>query len=218
METAETTNAPKKIGIVGAGPGGKEILSLFLDNSQATVVYIVDTNPDAPGMVLAKRQGIKTLSRLESALKTETVDFVIDATGSREVGEQILESRGNAEVVSGATALLMYRVMEESRRDLTKQVFSDLSGIRQEIDSSTRDVSKTLHGINKISNELEVLAINAGIQASRAAQFGKGFAVVAGEVKATARVARGLAGDIERVINEISSMSGKIEQSLKKIM
>ncbi|NGZ27908.1 MAG: hypothetical protein G8345_13595 [Magnetococcales bacterium] len=218
MELAESGSDKKKIGIIGGGIAGRESLQMFQGSSLAEVVYMVDSDPNAPGMQDAKRLGIKTISRMEAAIASETVDFIINATGSREMQENILRQNASSEVVSASMAFLMFKVMDEGRKSTYQQVFQDLSGIRQEIDNSTRDVSKTLHGINKISNELEVLAINAGIQASRAAQFGKGFAVVAGEVKATARVARGLAGDIERVINEISSMSEKIEQSLKKIL
>lgn len=218
MDPAEVSSEKRKIGIIGGGMGGREVLQLFQNSTLAEVVYMVDADPNAPGMQDAKRLGIKTISRMETAVASEKVEFIINATGSGEVQENLLRLNSGSEVVSAAMAVLMFKVMDEGRKSAYQQVFQDLAGIRQEIDNSTRDVSKTLHGINKISNELEVLAINAGIQASRAAQFGKGFAVVAGEVKATARVARGLAGDIERVINEISSMSEKIEQSLRKIL
>ena len=151
------------------------------------------------------------------AIKNFPVDILFNAEASEEDAE-ILRQQESGKVIHSGAALMLIKMLEEYRGQANQQVFADLSGVRQEIDRNTRDVSKTLHGIEKISNELEVLAINAGIQASRAGEFGKGFAVVAGEVKSTARVARDLAGDIDRVIGEISSMSNKIEQSLKKVL
>lgn len=222
------TGSGKRIGLVGAGKTGEEILGMFARKKSVSVVYVVDKDTHAPAMSTAANMGIKTLTQTETALKSLEADLVIDATHAPDSPaflRKCLEERTpneagilpQTEVISAATALLFYHVVNEQRERVDQQVATDLSGVRKEIDRNTRDVSRTLHGIEKISNELEVLAINAGIQASRAGEFGKGFAVVAGEVKSTARVARDLAGDIDRVISEISSMSSKIEQSLKKI-
>ena len=213
----ETREEAKKFGIIGGGPEGCKVLEILASSEDVSVLYVVDANNNAPAMVAAVQRGIKALSKPEMALKSIPVDFIICATDSKEAVETINQHLGDAQVIDCSVALLLHQIVQSNRDDATQKVFSDLSGVRREIDRNTRDVSKTLHGIEKISNELEVLAINAGIQASRAGEFGKGFAVVAGEVKSTARVARNLAGDIDRVISEISSMSEKIEQSLKKV-
>ncbi|MEO5334178.1 MAG: methyl-accepting chemotaxis protein [Magnetococcus sp. YQC-5] len=213
-----TNEHNKKIGIVGADKHGCEILELFNQNKGVEILFVADPDPAAPGLTLAKKLGIKTMTKPEVAVKNFKVDLVIECTHSQETMAMIADTVGQAGVVDGLGILMLHKIFSEQRGTANHQVFADLASVRQEIDRNTRDVSKTLHGIEKISNELEVLAINAGIQASRAGEFGKGFAVVAGEVKSTARVARDLAGDIDRVISEISSMSKKIDQSLKKVL
>ncbi|MBF0605549.1 MAG: hypothetical protein HQL07_17890 [Nitrospirae bacterium] len=214
----ETSESKKRVGIVGGGEKSKSLLEIFHKCKGAEPVYVVDPDANAPAMTLAMRLGIKTLTKPEMAVKNFAADIILDASESAETADFLHKNRGTAQVISLNAALLFIAIIEENRNKANDQVFTDLSSVRQEIDRNTRDVSKTLHGIEKISNELEVLAINAGIQASRAGEFGKGFAVVAGEVKSTARVARDLAGDIDRVISEISSMSNRIEQSLKKVL
>ncbi|MBF0179249.1 MAG: hypothetical protein HQM03_04375 [Magnetococcales bacterium] len=216
--TMATSEAGKKLGIIGADKNAAEIIELFSHNKGVEILYVADPDSAAPAMALAKKLNIKTLTKPEVALKNFKPDLIIECTGSPESLAMITESVGFAGVIDVEAVLLMNKLFSEHRESANHQVFADLAGVRQEIDRNTRDVSKTLHGIEKISNELEVLAINAGIQASRAGEFGKGFAVVAGEVKSTARVARDLAGDIDRVISEISSMSKKIDQSLKKVL
>ncbi|MBF0436094.1 MAG: hypothetical protein HQL77_12080 [Magnetococcales bacterium] len=216
--TMENKADKKKIGIVGGGDQSKELLEIFNKSKDVEPVYVVDSDANAPAMSLAMKLGVKTLTKAEMAIKNFSVDLILDAAGSPEISEFLHQNRGDSKIIDVDAAVLFIDIMEENRSKANDQVFTDLSSVRQEIDRNTRDVSKTLHGIEKISNELEVLAINAGIQASRAGEFGKGFAVVAGEVKSTARVARDLAGDIDRVISEISSMSNKIEQSLKKVL
>ncbi|MBF0371394.1 MAG: hypothetical protein HQL52_18285 [Magnetococcales bacterium] len=208
----------KKVGIIGGGDIGGELLQILSRGDDIEVIFLVDEDPDAPALSQAQGMGIKTLTNLEMALNSMPVDYIFDATQSPDTPQRISLLNNQTPVVPGQAAFLMREIFKEQHGSTYKQVFADLSNVRKEIDSNTRDVSKTLHVIEKISNELEVLAINAGIQASRAGEFGKGFAVVAGEVKSTARVARNLAGDIDRVINEISSMSNKIEQSLKKAL
>ncbi|MEO5367054.1 MAG: methyl-accepting chemotaxis protein [Magnetococcus sp. WYHC-3] len=207
----------KRIGIIGGGAHAMDFLEIFAHSKRVQLVFVVDESANSPLLGAAKKLGVKTLGKVETALKNMEADFIIDASGKPDTMERIREATSHGVVVTEETAVMFYEVLDEHRGEGNQQVFDDLSAVRQEIDRNTRDVSKTLHGIEKISNELEVLAINAGIQASRAGEFGKGFAVVAGEVKSTARVARDLAGDIDRVISEISSMSEKIEQSLKKV-
>lgn len=213
-----TSEHGKKIGIMGADKDGCEILELFSHNKSVEILFVADPDAAAPGMAIAKKLGIKTLTKPEVALKNFKTDLIVDCTGSPDTLRMITDAVGQAGVLPSTVVMMLYRVFSEQRGQANHQVFADLASVRQEIDRNTRDVSKTLHGIEKISNELEVLAINAGIQASRAGEFGKGFAVVAGEVKSTARVARDLAGDIDRVISEISSMSKRIDQSLKKVL
>ncbi|OSM05271.1 putative methyl-accepting chemotaxis sensory transducer [Magnetofaba australis IT-1] len=207
----------KRIGFIGGGGDGKELLRMFAKSNRVEVVYVADSNPNSPTMSAAKKIGVKTLTKIDTAMKNIEADFIIVAEMSEDIINVIHEVNPAGEVLSSEIAIMFYQVLDAQRGETYQQVFDDLTSVRQEIDRNTRDVSKTLHGIEKISNELEVLAINAGIQASRAGEFGKGFAVVAGEVKSTARVARELAGDIDRVISEISSMSDKIEQSLRKV-
>jgi hypothetical protein len=214
MDMAEGT---KKVGVVGGGKEGKSLLDIFSKSKGIEVVFVVDANNDSPAMEFATKKGLKTLNNLDMAIKNFPVDIIFDAEASDEDSE-ILTQQERGKVIPSSAALTLIKILEEHRGQANQQAFTDLSGVRQEIDRNTRDASKALHGIEKISNELEVLAINAGIQASRAGEFGKGFSVVAGEVKSTARVARDLAGEIDRIIGEVSSSSDKLGQSLKRVL
>jgi methyl-accepting chemotaxis protein len=214
MEMSEGT---KKVGIVGGGKDGKSLLDILSKSKGINIIYVVDSDNKAPAMGFAAKLGLKTLTNLDMAIKNFPVDLIFNANAS-EKDVQTLQEQEDGKVIPSTAALMLIKILEESRGQANQQVFADLSGVRQEIDVNTRDASKALHGIEKISNELEVLAINAGIQASRAGEFGKGFSVVAGEVKSTARVARDLANEIDRIIGGIFSMSNTIEQSLKKVL
>jgi FlaA1/EpsC-like NDP-sugar epimerase len=41
--------------IIGAGRGGSALLDMFMEDTLVKVVAMVDTNPEAPGLKLAKK-------------------------------------------------------------------------------------------------------------------------------------------------------------------
>lgn len=206
-----------KIGIVGGNERGDNVLKLFHQSDLVEIMFVLDANPQAPGIRTARKLGIRVGTEIATLLKKTPLDLIIEASGEDETLDLIAKNRGkDTLILPSRLALLFYDLLDERRGAMTQELNSDLNALRSKIDKNTRDSANALSEIDRISNELEVLAINAGIQASRAGRFGHGFAVVAGEVKSTARVARRLAGDLDIVIGEIASMSGHIDQAIKK--
>lgn len=216
METEELDSKITRIGIIGGGQDSIDIMEILGENDFLSLDFLADPNASAPGFKKARQAGVRTFQEVGDAVSRFTVDLIITATGSADVlGE--LDADNAAKVISAQTALLFHQILDADRKKVNQQVSADITQIKNSITKNTKDVDKALHGIDKVAADLEVLAVNAGIQAARAAQFGVGFAVVAGEVKSTARIAKGLAQDIERVNEEVMSMSDKIDNSLAKL-
>lgn len=206
------------IGIVGGGRGGLEMLKIFGDSEKVRVVFLVDRDPQAMAVTAAKERHIPTPSDLVATLQEYRTDFIIEATGSANVLELLHQNRQQGtEVLSSAAALMFYTVVQEGRRKLNSDIFGKISQIGEEIVGSTTSVKKALAAITQVALNLEMLSINAAIEAARAGVHGRSFAVVAQEVKNTADEAKNLLASIEAVNNNNAVMSGELEELLNQL-
>ncbi|MBI9104213.1 MAG: hypothetical protein JEY99_17480 [Spirochaetales bacterium] len=106
-----------------------------------------------------------------------------------------------------------------------RSVITASSQALKEISDHSRVIQEVLKGIIDISDQTDLLAMNAAIEAAHAGESGKGFAVVAGEVrklsaqsrKQVAESNQKMAG-MENAIENSTELSQKVSTGLNEII
>ncbi|APD88577.1 chemotaxis protein [Alteromonas mediterranea] len=99
--------------------------------------------------------------------------------------------------------------MTESTRALESQV--------QTIQQAMPTVVEALGGIDDISSQTNLLALNAAIEAARAGEAGRGFAVVADEVRALSTRSTQFSDVIKTQIENIKSLIDKLTETAEVV-
>ena len=98
---------------------------------------------------------------------------------------------------------------------MVNRVMDRLMQFEQVISQILSEVSKTLETIVKISLQTNVLALNAGVEASRAGESGRGFAVVAANMRALSDRVKETTQNVRKLSDSIGDQLSELVSSLE---
>ncbi len=106
--------------IVGAGKGGTAILKLLTETEVLNVRVVIDRNLNAPGILLAQQEGIKTGTDWLVFIN-ENIDIIIEVTGNEEVFQRLRNAKAKKTVlIPGSVAFLLVELLEEKEELIHK--------------------------------------------------------------------------------------------------
>lgn len=110
----------KNVLIVGAGKGGSALLNILHETEKLNIVGVIDKNPHAPGMKLAKKYNIPADSKWNKWLDKE-IDIIVEATGDDHVLEELIHHRkGQTVVIPGTVAYIISELFNEKENLLNR--------------------------------------------------------------------------------------------------
>ncbi|ABR47149.1 methyl-accepting chemotaxis sensory transducer [Alkaliphilus metalliredigens QYMF] len=222
-----------KIGIIGAGAGGTSIFKSLNKLEKIKVVGIADINVDAPGMKLAQELGIYHSTSIEALLQKEmdllievtgvpAVQVQVDRhniNGARVVASDVAQLMMLlVETEEGLTEQLENQLKEinhlshvtqkgvakmQDSIDNTTNLSAVLDTFAQNTIEHVKETDQIIRFIEKITQQTNILGLNASIEAARAGDQGKGFAVVAKEVQKLANNSQEFTQKIGSILNKI---------------
>jgi aerotaxis receptor len=106
-----------------------------------------------------------------------------------------------------------------SIKNLASEV-SNAADVISELEEDSRTIGNVINVIREITEQTNLLALNAAIEAARAGEQGRGFAVVADEVRALARKTHESTEEIKQIIEKLqlrtNSAVGVMERGKKQ--
>jgi hypothetical protein len=207
------------IGIVGGGRAGLGLLKFFQQSKIANVAFVVDPNQEAPAMEAARASDLRTFTDLPDALQRAPCDIVFEVTGKEEISAQLLQliSGTSAHVVTHHAARVVVQVQDENLERLRTSLTGPLNKIKSEINTSLDGSRNLVSRINQIMSSMQMLALNASIEAAKVGVHGKGFMVVADHMTKSVESVRNLTKEIESMNGNIMQVSEQIDSALEHL-
>ncbi|MFS0749092.1 methyl-accepting chemotaxis protein [Oceanobacillus sp. 1P07AA] len=156
--------------------------------------------------------GAETQANGASDLSEKMSDFVEVVNKSRENGDKITNTTEKMLEQTNQGTALMRNSMEQMHRidEIVKVSVDKVKGL----DKQSREISNLISVIKDISEQTNLLALNAAIEAARAGEHGRGFAVVADEVRKLSEQVSNSVGEITTIVSNIQDGTKEVVSSL----
>lgn len=164
----------------------------------------------------------QALTSLEtnSAEELASMNEALEQNRNNLIAFDEIHERTQSVVQQAKNSFLKATTGKETIQHVTEQMHvitntvSSISELVETLANQSTEISKLLNVIHSISEQTQLLALNASIEAARAGEHGKGFSVVASEIRKLATGTQNSAKEIDQVMETIQEQIGHVASKM----
>jgi len=230
----------------GAGAGGSKLIEIFCEISSITIDCVVDKNLNSNGCKIANSKGIKCVDDIkniseqvdmiiEATGKQIVLDQLNEYYGDR---YSIVDSKAAELMVKIVDKQLESKNMIQNQYEKIKKTGEEMNSIVREIIDGTEKISdikttlshsssismnlinqtdEIIRAVNKLTQQIKILGLNANIEAARAGEQGRGFSVVATEVQKMSDSTSAFALQISELLGALSTENNRTNDDISRL-
>ncbi len=187
--------------------GSAAVLSSSVESTVSSITQITASIKEVSTSVRALTDAAETSVDFISMIAQSIGDVENAAKDSAALSERVTESAKGLQ--SGA----MGRAIAGMRK--IRDVVDESGEVISRLDKRSRQIGEILTVIDEVTEQTELLSLNAAILASQAGEHGKGFAVVADEIKDLAERTASSTQEITKLISTVQSEVAEAVRSME---